>query len=192
MSDTRPDPREGTAPADTPTEAVRRLADRLLPLFYDDLRRIAHRERVRGGPGGTLQTTELVHEAYLKLRNARDWNDDAHFLRSAALAMRHALVNHACERRAAKRGGGAAHVPLDLAPELAAEDAADERLLALHEALDRLAGHAPRVAAVVECRYFGGCDEAETARALGVSERTVRRDWKLGRAWLYRELEEGA
>ncbi len=169
--------------------AVRRLADELLPLFYADLKRLASRERARAGAGGTLHTTALVHEAYLKLRETRSWNDESHFFRAAALAMRHALVNHAEARRAAKRGGGIPHLSLDQALEVGV--ASDEALLALDEALHRLARQSARLARVVECRFFAGFDERETARALGLSERTVRRDWTLARAWLYRELSSG-
>ena len=168
------------------TPAVRVLADDLLPIFYARLKRLAHRERARVGAGATLQTTALVHEAYLKLRGARSWNDEAHFLRAAALAMRHALVNHAAARSAAKRGGGSPHLPLDEALDGAV--ASDETLLALDDALERLARQSLRQARVVECRFFAGFDERETARALDLSERTVRRDWTLARAWLYREL----
>lgn len=170
----------------SPTADVRTLADELIPLFYDDLRRLAHRERSRVGAGATLQTTALVNEAYLKLRGSKNWNTDAHFLRAAALAMRHALVNHAIARLAGKRGEGAPHVSITGAIDVAVDD--DANVLALNEALQRLANHSERLAHVVECRYFAGYDEAETARALGVSERTVRRDWTLARAWLHREL----
>jgi RNA polymerase sigma factor (TIGR02999 family) len=170
--------------------AERALADRLIPLFYDDLRRMAHRERSRVGAGPTLQTTALVNEAYLKLRGTRDWNTDAHFLRAAALAMRHALVNYAVARLAGKRGDGAVHLPIDEALEVAVEN--DATTIALNEALGRLAQDSLRLAQVVECRYFAGYDEAETARALEISERTVRRDWTLARAWLHRELAGSA
>ena len=185
--------RAGSWDETLPSE-VRLLVDELLPIFYADLKRLARRERSRVGAGGTLHTTALVHEAYLKLRGTRSWNDEAHFLRAAALAMRHALVNHAEARRAAKRGGGIAHLPLDAALDagldsaLDAGEAGDETLLALDEALGRLARQSARLARVVECRFFAGYDERETARALGLSERTVRRDWTLARAWLYREL----
>jgi RNA polymerase sigma factor (TIGR02999 family) len=165
---------------------VRGLADQLIPLFYDDLKRLAHRERTRVGAGATLQTTALVNEAYLKLRGARSWNTDVHFLRAAALAMRHALVNHAMARLANKRGDGAIPLPITAALDVAVED--DATVLALNEALGRLAHDSLRLAQVVECRYFAGYDEAETARALDISERTVRRDWTLARAWLHREL----
>lgn len=185
------DEKADTTPADSGDDghspAVRRLADELLPIFYADLKRLARRERSRLGGGVTLHTTALVHEAYLKLRDTRSWNDDAHFLRAAALAMRHALVNHAEARRAAKRGGGAFHLSLEDAFELGAEGH-DESLLALDEALERLGRQSARLARVVECRFFAGFDERETARALEISERTVRRDWALARAWLYREL----
>jgi RNA polymerase sigma factor (TIGR02999 family) len=166
--------------------AVRSLADELMPLFYEDLKRLAHRERSRVDAGATLQTTALVNEAYLKLRGTHGWNDDAHFLRAAALAMRHALVNHAVARMAGKRGDGAVALPLTAALEVAIED--DATMLALNEALGRLARDSLRLAQVVECRYFAGYDDAETARALDISERTVRRDWTLARAWLHREL----
>lgn len=168
---------------------VSALADRLMPLFYDDLKRLAQRERHRVGAGATLQTTALVNEAYLKLRGSRAWNTDEHFLRAAALAMRHALVNHAVAKLAEKRGDGAVHLPITSALDVAADD--DATLVALNDALTRLASESLRLAQVVECRYFAGYDDAETARALDVSERTVRRDWTLARAWLHRELGAG-
>lgn len=170
--------------------ATRRLAHELVPLFYADLKRLARRERTRVRAGETMQTTALVHEAWLKLRNGAAWNDDAHFLRAAALAMRHALVNHATARLTAKRGAGAAHLPLTASLELPIE--VDEQLVVLNEALERLALQSERLARVVECRYFAGYDEPATARALGISERTVRRDWTLARAWLQRELTPAA
>lgn len=178
-------PWDGALPAE-----VRALADQLIPLFYDDLRRLAHRERSRVGASATLQTTALVNEAYLKLRGTHGWNTDAHFLRAAALAMRHALVNHAVARLAGKRGAGAIPLPITAGLDVAVED--DTTMLALNEALSRLARDSLRLAQVVECRYFAGYDDAETARALGISERTVRRDWTLARAWLHRELAGAA
>ena len=169
---------------------VRFLADQLMPVCYDDLKRVAHRERSRVAAGATLQTTALVNEAYLKLRGSKSWNTDAHFIRAAALAMRHALVNHAVARLAGKRGEGAPHVSLTGAWNVAVEQ--DASLVALNEALVRLAGESERLAGVVECRWFAGYDDAETALALGVSERTVRRDWTLARAWLHRELDSSS
>ena len=165
---------------------VKTLADQLLPIFYADLKRAAHRERARVGAGMTLQTTALVHEAYLKLRGTAAWNDDAHFVRAAALAMRHALVDHAIEKLTAKRGSGAEHLPLTEG--LDVPMASDESLVALNDALALLSKQSLRLAQVVECRYFAGYDEVATAKALDISERTVRRDWTLARAWLLREL----
>ena len=165
---------------------VRRIAAELLPAFYDQLRRIAHRSRTRLGGGHTLQTTALVHEAYLRLGQSRSFADETHFLRAAALAMRHALINYAQSRMADKRGGGGQHVTLSNIADFSVET--DEGLLALHEAMVRLASEDPRLADVVECRFFGGYGEEDTARALGMSLRTVQRDWLKARAWLFREL----
>jgi RNA polymerase sigma factor (TIGR02999 family) len=167
---------------------IRALAEELLPLFYEDLRRIGRRERRRVGAGDTLQTTALVNEAFLKLRNQKSWTDDRHFLCAAALAMRHALVNHAKAELAQKRGSGAVHLSLTEAGDLRIDN--DEQLLALHEALALLAEHSSRAVQVVECRYFAGYSEPETARVMGISERTVRREWTLAKAWLYRHLTE--
>src|SRR5580765_5046231 len=175
--------------AGLPADA-RALADQLFPLFHDDLRRRARRERDRVRAGATLQTTALVNEAYLKLRRGQGWSTDVHFLRAAALAMRHALINHAEARLAAKRGGGAEEVTLSKAFDVAVES--DATLLALNEALGRLANESLRLARIVECRYFAGYSDAETARALGVSVRSVRGDEALARAWLHRELAAAA
>jgi len=169
---------------------TRRIAVELMPIFYQDIRRLARRERRRVSAGVTLQTTALVHEAYLKLRGSAEFNDREHFLRAAALAMRHVLVSHARERLAAKRGGGEIAVSLDEAPDLAVDD--DAVLLEINEALERLAKINPRLAYVVECRFFAGFDDAETAIALGLTDRTVRRDWIKARAWLSRELGQQA
>ena len=169
------------APAD-----VRQSATELLPLLYSDLRRVAKGERRRAGAGGTLQTTALIHEAYLRLRNAQAFNDRAHFLRAAALAMRHLLINHARDRVAAKRGGNAIAISLDLAEDVAMPS--DEILIEINEAVGRLAALSPRLAQIIECRYFAGYDDTETAQALGLSDRTIRRDWLKARAWLRREL----
>lgn len=162
------------------------LADELLPLFYEELRHIGRRERKRIGAGPTLQTTALVNEAYIKLRKSRGWNDDRHFLSAAALAMRHALVNHAKARVARKRGSGSVHVPLTEAGDLAIDT--EVGFIALSEALEELAARSERCAQVVECRYFAGYSEPETARVLDISERTVRREWALAKAWLFQRL----
>jgi RNA polymerase sigma factor (TIGR02999 family) len=169
---------------------TRRIAVELMPIFYQDIRRLARRERRRVSAGVTMQTTALVHEAYLKLHGSPEFNNREHFLRAAALAMRHVLVSHARERLAAKRGGGEKPVPLDEAPEVAGDD--DAVLLEINEALERLAQINPRLAYVVECRFFAGFDDSETAIALGLTDRTVRRDWIKARAWLSRELGQQA
>jgi RNA polymerase sigma factor (TIGR02999 family) len=188
MADEHPLPHDAVARLDSSTASadVRRIAAELLPVFYEQLRRIAHRSRARLGAGHTLQTTALVHEAYLRLGQSRSFADEAHFLRAAALAMRHALINYARSRVADKRGGGSQQVTLSNIADLSIET--DEGMLALHEAMGRLASEDSRLADVVECRFFGGYGEEDTARALGISLRTVQRDWLKARAWLFREL----
>lgn len=170
----------------TASPQIRMIAAELLPAFYDQLKHIAQRARSRFGGNQTLQTTALVHEAYLRLRHSAKFADENHFLRAAALAMRHALINYATARVAEKRGGGLLHLTLSNAETISVDS--DESLLALNEALERLAAQIPRLADVIECRFFGGYGEEDTARALGLSLRTVQRDWLKARAWLYREL----
>ena len=188
MEDDAPLPDDALARLETSAVSaeVRRIAAELLPAFYQQLRRIAHRTRARLGAGHTLQTTALVHEAYLRLGQSRGFVDETHFLRAAALAMRHALINYAQSRVTEKRGAGGQHVTLSNIADLSVET--DEGMLALNEALGRLAAQDPRLADVVECRFFGGYGEEDTARALGMSLRTVQRDWLKARAWLFREL----
>jgi RNA polymerase sigma-70 factor, ECF subfamily len=159
--------------------------DRLLPLIYEDLRRVAHRQLDREGGGHTLQTTALIHEAYLKLAGSGSVSatSRAHLLAIAARAMRQVLVDYARRRKAAKRGGGVISVTLGDEPQ--PTDASAEDLLALNEALEQLD---PRQRQVIECRFFGGMEEKDIAVALGVSERTVRRDWVKARAWLFQSL----
>jgi len=161
----------------------REAFDQILPLVYHELRRAARRE-LAARPSDTLSTTALVHELYLKFSHARraDWQNRAHFLSVAAVAMRHILVDRARRRLAEKRGGVHRTVTLDDA--LVAIDNNAESLLELHEALDHLATLDQRLARVVECRFFGGMTEQETAEALGITERTVRRDWVKARALL--------
>jgi RNA polymerase sigma factor (TIGR02999 family) len=165
---------------------VKQTAEELMPLFYEEVRRAARRERRRVGAGETMQTTALIHEAYLKLHRAGSFHDEAHFLRAAAMAMRHSLINYARDRIAAKRGSGAAVVPIDEAFEIGM--VADQELIEVNDALKRLAQLSPRLAQVVECRFFAGYGDDETARALGLTDRTVRRDWIKARAWLRREM----
>ena len=159
--------------------------DRLVPLVYEDLRRVAHRQLDREGGGHTLQTTALIHEAYLKLASGGGMSatSRAHFLAIAARAMRQVLVDYARRRKAAKRGGGV--ISVTLGDEAGPPDSSADDLLALDDALNQLG---PRQRQVIECRFFGGMEEKDIAEALGVSERTVRRDWVKARAWLYKEL----
>jgi RNA polymerase sigma factor (TIGR02999 family) len=160
--------------------------DDLVRLVYDDLRRLARAQR-RRGPGEMLETTELVHEAYVRLvdRTRTRWRDRGHFWAVSALAMRQILVDHARHRHRLKRGGGLPHAAVD-AQDAAAHESA--RLIDLDLALERLADVSPRLVRVVECRYFAGLNEEETAEALGVSLRTAQRDWLKARAWLRTEL----
>ncbi len=160
----------------------------LMPLVYGELRKVAARHLRGQREGHTLQTTALVNEAYLRLIDASQvqWQNRAHFFAVAAHFMRRILVDFARTRNYQKRGGGAQAVELDEAMILAPERCAD--LLALDEALTRLQALNERQAQVVELRYFGGLSEEETAEALKVSVRTVRRDWNFARVWLHREL----
>lgn len=166
----------------------RQAFDRLVPLVYDDLRRIARRQLGRGNPDGVLDTTSLVHESYLKLVDGSrvDWQDRSHFLGVAARAMRQVVIAYARKRGAAKRGGGSLQTTLDEGH--IAVDGQAEWLVALDAALERLGGKNPRLARVVECRFFAGLSEEETAAALDVSLRTAQRDWMRARAWLQEEL----
>jgi RNA polymerase sigma factor (TIGR02999 family) len=163
--------------------------ERLVPLVYDELRAIAHRQLGARGLGATFSTTELVHEAYLKLvdQSQAGWRDRAHFLALASVAMRHVLVDRAKARVTIKRGGGRRQVTFD--ESRFGLDGAPETLLQLDEALERLAAAEPRLARVVECRFFGGLTEEEIAEALEVTVRTVQRDWAKARMLLRRALE---
>jgi RNA polymerase sigma factor (TIGR02999 family) len=168
----------------------RAALEKLLPLVYDELHRLAQHYLRRESPGHTLQATALVNEAYLRLidQQRSDWQNRAHFFAVAARVMRHLLVDHARSRRYRKRGGGALRVSLEEADAATPEPALD--LLALDEALERLAAIDERKVLIVELRYFGGLSFEETAAALGLSEVTVKRDWLKARAWLYRELRQ--
>jgi RNA polymerase sigma factor (TIGR02999 family) len=169
----------------------RRSVDRLVALVYDELKAMAHRQLAREQGGHTLQTTALVHEAYLKLVDSTNIgrNGRGYFFAAASRAMRQVLVEHARFRNAAKRGAGGEPVSLDDAH--LAIDAFAIELLDLDAALERLAEVHPRHARVVECIYFGGLGIDETAEAIGVSPRTVKYDWALARAWLYDCLKLG-
>jgi len=165
--------------------------EKLVPTVYEELHRLAHRYMRRERPGHTLQTTALVHEAYVRLVGTENprWQNRAHFFAVSARLMRRILVDFARQKLELKHGGGALQVSLvdDLA--VSAEPSVD--LLELNEALDRLSELDPRQAEIVELRYFGGLKEEEIAEVLKVSLRTVQQDWRKARLWLYRELKTG-
>jgi len=164
--------------------------DDIVTLTYDDLRAIAHRRLAAHARGGTLSTTALVHEAWLRLSGTPSvrWNDAAHFLALASMAMRHVIVDRARERTALKRGGDRVRITLE--EDVLALEAQPDAILQLDDALGRLAELEPRLAKVLECRFFGGLTEPETAEALGVTVRTVQRDWVKARVLLRRLLED--
>lgn len=168
------------------TETPPLSVDSLTPLVYRELRAVARRERLRVSAGETLMTTALVHEAYLRLREHPALSSRADFLRLSAVAMRRVLIDRVREQLADKRGAGAPHLSLDEAGDLVVEDG--ERLLGVESALRKLATIDPKLVEVVECRFFAGYTEPETAEALGISERSVQRHWALARAWLKSEM----
>ena len=163
--------------------------DQLMPLVYDELRRIAKRSRRAHPSGNTLQTTDLINEAYLKLagKSGIDWQDRVHFFAVAARVMRYLLIDNVRAKQSAKRGGGSVQISLDevalISPERSRE------ILALDEALERLAAMDERKSRIIEMRYFAGMNIEEVAEVLNVSEVTVKREWTRAKAWLYRELK---
>lgn len=163
--------------------------DAIMETLYSDLRDIARRERFRAGQPMTLQTTAVLHEAYIKLYKREDWESREHFLGTAATAIRHVLVNAALARKAAKRGDGVRPLPIDEAGDMPFSDG-DRQLIALNEALDELAAFDAELAKLIDCRFFAGLSEVETAEVMGISERTVRRRWTQARAWVHREMSE--
>jgi RNA polymerase sigma-70 factor (ECF subfamily) len=166
----------------------RAALDRLTPLVYGELHRMASRSMAGENPGNSLQPTALVNEAWLHLVEARDvrWQDRAHFFAVSAQMMRRILVDGARARRSEKRGGGLLRLNLNESIDGVVDRSAE--LISLDEALDRLAGFDPRKAKVIELRFFGGMSVEETAEVLKISPQSVMRDWKLARAWLMREM----
>jgi RNA polymerase sigma factor (TIGR02999 family) len=165
--------------------------DEIFPLLYDELRKQAHSHLRRERPGHTLQTTGLINETYIKLREQRnfEWESRAHFFAICAILMRRILVDYAKSKRRAKRGGYAEHVTIEgLA--LADRSKTDVDVLALDDALDRLARLDAAQARIVELRYFSGFTIEETASVLGISDSTVKREWRVAKAWLRHDLEE--
>lgn len=168
----------------------RSAMDRLMPIVYDELHRIAHRHRRAERKDLTLNTTDIVHEAYMRLvrLDRIRWQNRNQFYALAAQAMRRVLIKYAERRRAQKRGGGRHRVDLDEVELLS--DQRSDQLLALDEALQHLKAHNERQHSVVECRFFGGLSAEETASALDISRATVQRDWAFARAWLNSELQD--
>lgn len=162
--------------------------NKLMPLVYDELHRLASRHLRHERAGHTLQTTALVHEAYLKLVDQKNanWQNRVQFFAAAAQVMRHILVDYARSRRALKRGGDYCRLSLDEA--VISAEAKDPDLLTLHEALNTLAAIDPPQSRVVELRVFGGLTVEETAEALGISPRTVKREWSMAKAWLHQQM----
>ena len=198
-----PPTRDAAVPDDEVTQLLARWSQgdeaalsRMLPLVYDELRRMAQRHLQREREGHTLQRTGLVHEAYLRLaqQGPLQWQSRAHFFGWASTLMRHILIDHARSRRAGKRGGGAVVLSLDAMLDStggaveppAPEDSLD--LLAMDHALKRLEQLDPQQSRVVELRFFGGLSVVETAEALDISPATVKREWSTARAWLLREM----
>ncbi|MCI0332311.1 MAG: ECF-type sigma factor [Planctomycetes bacterium] len=164
-------------------------ADQLLPLVYDELRRLAAQKLAHEKPGQTLQATALVHDAYLRLvdvEQAQHWNSRGHFFAAAAEAMRRMLVERARRKKRRRHGGGRNRVDLDT--ELLISDDTDDVMLSVNDALDQLATDEPQAAEVVKLRYFAGLTIEETAAAMNISVRTVNRHWTYARAWLYEQL----
>jgi len=163
-------------------------ADELLPLVYEELRKLAAQKMARESPGQTLQATALVHEAWLRLGGDQqpEWQNRAHFFAAAAEAMRRILIDNARRKTSLRHGGGAERVNLDGLEVAAGMD--DDQLLALDEALDRLAEHDAEKAQLVKLRFYAHLTNAQAAKVLGVSEPTVKRYWSYARAWLFREL----
>ena len=192
------DPKEIDAPSPSPQDVTRFLQDfadgrqeafgEVMDMVYADLRNIAHRQLQRARFGETLDTTGLVHEAYMKLvdQDQARWQDRQHFFAITAHAMRQIIVDYARKRFAQKRGGGEAAEELDENKVAARKEA--ERILTLNDAVESLGEIDPRMLRVVECRFFAGLSEQETAEALDMSLRTVQRTWKRARAWLKEEL----
>jgi len=164
--------------------------DKLTPLIYDELHRLANSYMRKQSPGHTLQATALVNEIYIKLINTKNvsWKDRAHFFAVAAQAMRQILIDHARSHKYAKRGGGAHKVELDEVAVVAQEQAAI--LIALDDALRSLSDIDQRKSQIVELRFFGGLSIEETAEVMKISTPTVEREWRLAKAWLYRELSQ--
>lgn len=199
MSDPQPDQTPRTPSVAEVTQLLRqwkegddRAFDELLPMVYEELKRIASRQLRGESSGHTLHTTALVHEAYVKLAGADvQWENSGHFMRIAARAMRRVLVDHARRRKSQKRGAGAIAIGLDTLEDVLPDDVRPDDLLDLDEALERLLALEERKGRIVELHYFGGLSYEEVAEALEISPATVHRDLRMARAWLFKELQGG-
>lgn len=169
-------------------DSDQQLMNQLMPIVYEEMKKLARRQLYKERPNHTLNTTALVHEAYLKLVkfNRIDWQNRSHFFGIASHVMRNILAAYAVKKKAQKRGGDNVHVTLG--KEALAVEANLEDILSIHHALEKLAEFDERQVRVIECRFFGGMNLDETAEVLGVSDRTVSRDWEMARAWLNVEL----
>lgn len=166
-------------------DAAHRDADRMLSECYQDLKILARRQRRLARLRSDMLTTDLLHESYLKLQNSGDWKDRAHFMRTAALAMRQIVIDHARKYASQKRGSNAIEADIDeIADWLSGVEETPEQLVIIGDLMQKLWEKSPRAAMIAECRYFAGFTERETADALSVSDRTVRREWAQARAWL--------
>lgn len=176
---------------DPPVETVLEgsSSDEMIAALYDELHRLAQRERWKAGRPDSWQTTAVMHEAYLKLHQRDNWVNREHFLASAVTTMRHILVDAARARVTAKRDGGKSKLPLEAASDIADSEQQDLNILRLNDALGDLAQIDPKLAKLVDCRFFAGLSEEEAARVMGVSDRTIRRWWIQARAWIHSELE---
>lgn len=172
--------------------SLRESVESLLPLYYEQLKRMARKERGRLSPLGTLNTTAVVHEAYLRMAQNPAFASREHFLRTSVIAMRYVLIDRVRAQLAAKRGGREVRVDLEQLEREGFVIENDVETLAVHEALERLEAVSPKQARIAECRYFAGYTDAEIAEATGSSVRTVRRDWALAKAWLMLELGQGS
>ncbi len=190
MRRSTPAPHEVTQLLSDCSDANQDAFNQLFPLVYEELRRLAHRYMTQERSGHTLQTTAVVHEAYLRLIDQKhvQWQNRAHFFAIASQMMRRILITHAQSHAYAKRGGGTLKVSLDEVAVLSPERATE--LIALDEALKSLTAIDPRRSQVVELRFFGGMDNEEIAEVLKISPNTVTRDWNVAKAWLYREMRK--
>ena len=169
-------------------QELRDSVRRLVPVYYEQLKRMARNERGRLVPEGAIDTTAIVHEAYIRLSDHEAFRSREHFLRTSAIAMRYVIIDQARAASASRRGGREQPLTLSAVDRESSRSVDDDRILRVHEALERLQAQSPRLAQVAECRYFGGYSDGEIAEALETSVRTVRRDWVAAKAWLIQEL----